>query len=48
MEWASVELEKILFIDDTKAHVEAAISLGMQGIHFHSGQQLREELNVKL
>jgi len=48
MEWASVEPEKILFIDDTKGHVEAAISLGMQGIHFHSGQQLKEELSLKL
>jgi putative hydrolase of the HAD superfamily len=48
MEWASVEPEKTLFIDDTKGHVEAAISLGMQGVHFHSSQQLKEELNVKL
>ena len=44
MEWASVEPEKILFIDDTKGHVEAAISLGMQGIHFISATKLREEL----
>jgi glucose-1-phosphatase len=48
MEWASVEPEKILFIDDTQGHVEAAVSLGMQGIHFRSGEQLREELNLKL
>jgi len=48
MEWASVEPEKILFIDDTKGHVETAVSLGMQGIHFHSSKQLKEELNVKL
>ena len=44
MEWASVEPEKILFIDDTKGHVEAAISLGMQGVHFISATKLREEL----
>ena len=44
MEWASVEPEKILFIDDTKGHVEASISLGMQGIHFISAAKLREEL----
>ena len=48
MEWASVEPEKILFIDDTKGHVEAAVSLGMQGIHFVSADQLREELSMKL
>jgi putative hydrolase of the HAD superfamily len=48
MEWASVEPEKILFIDDTKGHVEAAASLGIQGIHFRSGEQLRGELNLKL
>jgi len=48
IEWASVEPEKILFIDDTKGHVEAAVSLGMQGIHFISADQLRKELYMKL
>jgi FMN phosphatase YigB (HAD superfamily) len=48
IEWASVEPEKILFIDDTKDHVEAAVSLGMQAIHFVSGDQLRKELSMKL
>ena len=47
IEWASVEPEKILFIDDTKGHVESAISLGMQGIHFFSATKLREELFQK-
>jgi HAD superfamily hydrolase (TIGR01509 family) len=42
--WASVEPQKILFIDDTKKHVEVAISLGMQGIHFVSAEQLKKEL----
>ena len=48
MEWASVEPEKILFIDDMKKNVEAAISLGIQGVHFTSAQQLKEELSKKL
>jgi FMN phosphatase YigB (HAD superfamily) len=48
IEWASVPPESILFIDDTKAHVEATISLGMQRIHFVSADQLRKELYVKL
>lgn len=48
IEWASVEPEKILFIDDMKKHVEAAVSLGIQGIHFISAHQLREELDIKL
>jgi putative hydrolase of the HAD superfamily len=48
MDWASVEPKKILFIDDTKGHVEVAVSLGMQGIHFISAHQLREELYIKL
>ncbi len=48
IEWASVEPQKILFIDDTKGHVDAALSLGMQGIHFISAQQLRKELRIKL
>jgi putative hydrolase of the HAD superfamily len=48
MEWASVEPGKILLIDDMKKHVEVAVSLGMQGIHFISADQLREELYIKL
>ncbi len=48
MEWASVEPGKILLIDDMKKHVEVAVSLGMQGIHFISANQLREELYIKL
>jgi len=47
MDWASVEPKKILFIDDMKTHVETAISLGMQGIHFISSDQLKKELDQK-
>jgi HAD superfamily hydrolase (TIGR01509 family) len=47
MDWASVESKKILFIDDIKTHVEMAISLGMQGIHFISADQLKKELDLK-
>jgi len=47
IEWASVEPRKILFIDDMKKHVEVAMSLGMQGVHFISAEQLREELFVR-
>ena len=48
MEWASIEPEKILFIDDSIANVEAAVSLGIQGIPFFSAGQLKEELSVRL
>ncbi|MBM4339285.1 MAG: HAD family phosphatase [Deltaproteobacteria bacterium] len=48
IQWAGVEPERILFIDDTKGHVEAAVSLGIRGIHFVSAQQLREKLKVFL
>ncbi len=48
LEWATVEPEKILFIDDMKRNVEAAVSLGIQGIHFTSARQLKEELSKKL
>ncbi|OGP89950.1 MAG: hypothetical protein A2156_05875 [Deltaproteobacteria bacterium RBG_16_48_10] len=48
IEWAGVEPEKILFIDDLQTHVEVAISLGIQGIHFTSAQQLREEFSKRL
>ena len=47
IEWAGTEPEKILFIDDQRKNVEVAISLGMQGIHFLSVRQLREELSRK-
>src|SRR4030042_1803685 len=45
--WASVEPKKILFIDDMKKHVEVAVSLGMQGIHFISSHQLKKELKMR-
>jgi putative hydrolase of the HAD superfamily len=48
IEWASAQPQKILFIDDTKGHVDAALALGMQGIHFISAQQLKKDLQIKL
>lgn len=48
MEWASVEPEKIVMIDDIKKNVEVAVSLGMEGIHFVSAQPLKEDLAIKL
>ena len=48
IEWASVEPQKILFIDDIKEHIEVAVSLGIQGIHFLSAHQLKEALSIKL
>lgn len=48
IEWASVEPQKILFIDDMKKHVDVAVSLGMQGIHFISASQLKEELHKRI
>jgi FMN phosphatase YigB (HAD superfamily) len=48
IEWANVDPPKILFIDDMKEHVEVAISLGMQSIHFISAEQLKKEFSLKL
>jgi len=48
IEWAGVEPEKILLIDDTKGHVNAAVALGMKGIHFRSAEQMKKELPVRL
>jgi glucose-1-phosphatase len=48
IDWASVEPEKILLIDDMKRHVEVAVSLGMQAIHFVSAHQLKRELSIRL
>jgi 2-haloacid dehalogenase len=39
-----VEPATAVFIDDNAVNVEAAKVLGMEGIHFTSAQQLREEL----
>jgi 2-haloacid dehalogenase len=47
MDWASVEPQRILLIDDMKTHIETAVSLGMQGIHFISADQLKKELDQK-
>jgi len=47
IEWAGVEPDRILFIDDTQSHVEAAVSLGIQGIPFVSAQQLRQVLPIQ-
>jgi FMN phosphatase YigB (HAD superfamily) len=48
IEWAKVDPRKILFIDDMEKYVEVAVSLGMQGIHFISAEQLKEEFSSKL
>ena len=48
IEWASVPPESILLIDDTEGHVAAAVSLGIQGIHFASANQLKKDLSMKL
>ena len=44
IEWASASPEKILLIDDLEKNVEAALSVGMRGIHFRSAAQMKEEL----
>jgi glucose-1-phosphatase len=48
MEWAGVEPEKILFIDDMEKNIDVALSLGIQAIHFISAPQLKEELSKRL
>jgi glucose-1-phosphatase len=48
MAWAGVEPGNILFVDDLKKNVDAALSLGIQGIHFVTARQLREELSKRL
>lgn len=48
IEWAVVEPQKILLIDDIQEHIEVAISLGMQGIHFVSANQLKDALSLSL
>jgi glucose-1-phosphatase len=38
--------EEAIYIDDILAYVEAARRLGMWGVHFHSGEQLRADLQA--
>jgi putative hydrolase of the HAD superfamily len=39
--------ETVVFIDDRKANVEAAVHLGMQGIVFHSSDDLKKQLHLR-
>ena len=48
IDWASVDPERILFIDDIRRHIDAAVTLGMQGIHFVSARQMKQELATHL
>ncbi len=43
-----VKPEEALFVDDVLENVEAARSLGMQAVQFHSSQQVRAEINARL
>lgn len=38
------EAAECLFVDDSRANVEAARALGFRAVHFRSAEQLREEL----
>lgn len=38
--------EETVYIDDIAAYVEAAVRLGLQGIHYQSGKQLRGDLQA--
>jgi putative hydrolase of the HAD superfamily len=38
---------EIVYIDDIAEYVAAAESLGIQGIHFHSSRQLKDELSQR-
>ncbi len=44
LERYQVTAPKALFIDDNKDNIEAAAKLGFQVIHFHSPEQLKQEL----
>jgi glucose-1-phosphatase len=46
--WAAVDPGKILFIDDIKSNIDVAVSLGMQGIHFISCRQMKDDLATRL
>jgi len=41
-----VRAENAVFVDDVEAYVSAARSLGMQGIHYQSPDQLKGKLNT--
>jgi putative hydrolase of the HAD superfamily len=41
---AGVPVERCLFVDDTRGHVEAARAAGMHAVHFHEAADLEEAL----
>lgn len=43
----ALEASACIFIDDVRANVEAAQSVGMRGVHFSSPAQLRHALNAE-
>ncbi|RMF10199.1 MAG: HAD family phosphatase [Candidatus Neomarinimicrobiota bacterium] len=45
LERAGVAPEEALFIDDVEANVTAARAVGLEAIHFHTPEQLAEELH---
>jgi 2-haloacid dehalogenase len=44
LERYQVDPTQAVFIDDNRVNVEAAVALGLAGIHFQSPRQLRDEL----
>ena len=48
LEGLSVAPEETVFIDDSLHNVQGAQSVGLHAIHFHSPQQVLEELNALL
>jgi len=42
----ATQTTRFIFIDDKKANVEAAQSVGMQALQFKNAQQLRKDLNT--
>ncbi|MGW0826995.1 HAD family hydrolase [Streptomyces sp. NPDC002845] len=45
---AGVPLDRCLFVDDTLVNVEAAVGLGMRGVHFRATQDLERALRPVL
>ena len=42
----NIKAEKAIFIDDNLRNIEAAIELGINGIHFETPEQLLDELKT--
>lgn len=48
LERLSVDADQAIFVDDFQTNVDGAMAVGLHGIHFHTAQQMRSDLDQLL